>query len=276
MLGINILLLAFFSNLFLTIVQGTFALQPFFICYSGFGYQIRFLWSFSPGNQTHNAQRRMRSFELFYISALLILLYTFRKQAQGFYVCAAQAFWKHCGKKEQFLAISNFFFSHSVFYPFGELSVIFIELKIVVCKLFQFGRVKFVVWKGLSFNDQMSLEVITLRPFDKQKSYWFRKKFDQITLCGLRRVFLAETVCRCIQDPFQLHLDLHEIEIYFCCVCRRKCHYEFNRVIWKSCIEANPIKMKFSLTNKYFDSTQIYQTAERTGVALVKGTNVRN
>ena len=32
-------------------------------------------------------------------------------------------------------------FSHSAFYPFGELSAIFIKFKIVICKLFQLGRV---------------------------------------------------------------------------------------------------------------------------------------
>ena len=36
---------------------------------------------------------------------------------------------------------SNFSFSHSVFYPFVELSAIFINFRIVVCKIFQFGRV---------------------------------------------------------------------------------------------------------------------------------------
>ena len=36
---------------------------------------------------------------------------------------------------------SNFSFSHSVFYPFGKLSAIFFKFEIVVCKLFQFGRV---------------------------------------------------------------------------------------------------------------------------------------
>ena len=36
---------------------------------------------------------------------------------------------------------SNFFFSHNVFYLFGKLSAIFIEFEIVVCKLFEFGRV---------------------------------------------------------------------------------------------------------------------------------------
>ena len=44
-------------------------------------------------------------------------------------------------EKEKLLVMSNFSFSHSVFYLFKELSAIFIALKIVVCKLFQFGRV---------------------------------------------------------------------------------------------------------------------------------------
>ena len=42
-------------------------------------------------------------------------------------------------EKEKLLVTSNFSFSHSVFYPYGELSTIFIKLEIVV---FQFGRVK--------------------------------------------------------------------------------------------------------------------------------------
>ena len=36
---------------------------------------------------------------------------------------------------------SNFSFSHSDFYSVGEVSTIFMKLKIVVCKLSQFGRV---------------------------------------------------------------------------------------------------------------------------------------
>ena len=42
---------------------------------------------------------------------------------------------------EKLLVMSNFSFSHSVFYPFGKLSAMFIKFIIVVCKLFQFGRV---------------------------------------------------------------------------------------------------------------------------------------
>ena len=47
-------------------------------------------------------------------------------------------FWKHC-EKEKLLVMSNFSFTHSVFYPFGELSAIFVKFKILVCRLFQFG-----------------------------------------------------------------------------------------------------------------------------------------
>ena len=39
--------------------------------------------------------------------------------------------------------MSNFSFSYSVFYPFEDFSTIFIKFEIV-CKLFQFGSLKFV------------------------------------------------------------------------------------------------------------------------------------
>ena len=39
-------------------------------------------------------------------------------------------------EKEKLLVTSNFSFSHSVFYPSGELSASFIESEIVVCNLF--------------------------------------------------------------------------------------------------------------------------------------------
>ena len=50
-------------------------------------------------------------------------------------------------EKEKLLVTSNFSFSHSVFYPFGKLSAIFVKFEIVVCKLFQFRKsLKFVAW----------------------------------------------------------------------------------------------------------------------------------
>ena len=41
-------------------------------------------------------------------------------------------------EKEKLLGMSSFSFSHSVFYAFGELAVIFFKFDIVVCKLFEF------------------------------------------------------------------------------------------------------------------------------------------
>ena len=55
-------------------------------------------------------------------------------------VCSTSLF-KILWEKEKLLVTSNFSFSHCVFYPFGELSSIFIKFEIVVCNLFQFGIV---------------------------------------------------------------------------------------------------------------------------------------
>ena len=44
-------------------------------------------------------------------------------------------------EKEKLLVTSNFSFSHSIFSTFRELSAIFIEFEIVICNLFEFGRV---------------------------------------------------------------------------------------------------------------------------------------
>ena len=43
--------------------------------------------------------------------------------------------------KEEIAHNKQFLLSHSVFYPFGELSTIFIKFEIVICKLFQLGNI---------------------------------------------------------------------------------------------------------------------------------------
>ena len=45
-------------------------------------------------------------------------------------------------EKEKLLVMSNFSFSHSVFFPIQKLSAIFIKFGIVVCKPFWFGSVQ--------------------------------------------------------------------------------------------------------------------------------------
>ena len=46
--------------------------------------------------------------------------------------------------------MSNFSFFQSVFYPFDELFAIFIKFRIAVCKVFELGKVKYLSFgKGL-------------------------------------------------------------------------------------------------------------------------------
>ena len=71
---------------------------------------------------------------------------TLSQTSPGFYVSAVQLnLLKTLWEKEKLLVTSNFSFSHGVFYLFGELSASFIKLVIVICKLVQFGSLKFDV-----------------------------------------------------------------------------------------------------------------------------------
>ena len=76
-------------------------------------------------------------------------------------------------EKEKLLIMSNFSFSHSVFYPLRELSAIFMLFKIVVCKFFQFG-----ILQNLSFGKGLNYRICLLtlsqttnfRPFQISKT----------------------------------------------------------------------------------------------------------
>ena len=65
---------------------------------------------------------------------------TLSQTSSGFNVSAVQVL-KALWEKDKLLVMSNFSFSHSVFYPFVELPSIFIKFRIVVCTLFKFGKV---------------------------------------------------------------------------------------------------------------------------------------
>ena len=80
---------------------------------------------------------------------LLVKSQPFLEQALFSLVCKTSLF-KTLLEKDKLLIMSNSSFFHSVFYPFGELFAIFIEFKIVVCKLLKFGRVQILSFgKGL-------------------------------------------------------------------------------------------------------------------------------
>ena len=89
------------------------------------------------------------------------LFNTFRNKTWFLRVCSTSLL-KTLWEKEKLLVTNNFSFSHSIFYPFRELSTIFINFKIVICKLFQFGEVQnLLVGKGLRKD---------------RKHYWKRRK----------------------------------------------------------------------------------------------------
>ena len=99
----------------------------------------------------------------------------FPKQALVF-TCLQYKFLKTLWEKKKLLVTSNFFFSRGVFYPFRELSVIFIKFKIVVCKLFQFGRGQNLSFeKGLNiFSSQTTKPVWTKLSMNDPKEVLFK------------------------------------------------------------------------------------------------------
>ena len=88
------------------------------------------------------------SYHIFLICLMLVMepsivkssLYPFPNKL-FFLMCLHYKYLKTLWEKEKLLIMSNFSFSHCIFYSFGELFTIFIEFKIVIYKLFQFGRV---------------------------------------------------------------------------------------------------------------------------------------
>ena len=101
-------------------------------------------------------------------SVIILYILTLSQTSPGFYV-----FWKHYGKRRNcsLRAISPFF--HTAFYPFGELLVIFVKLKIVVCKLRQFGRVQ-----NLSSGKNLQMTISNLTQLEESYPYrlWEKEK----------------------------------------------------------------------------------------------------
>ena len=93
---------------------------------------------------------------------------------------------------------SNFSFSRSIFYPFGELSSIFIKFKVIVCKLFQFGRVKnLLCGRGLrsllkTLWEKEKMLVTSIFSFSHNVFYPSLNKFQFFS-------YIYFVVCKCFQ-----------------------------------------------------------------------------
>ena len=86
---------------------------------------------------------KLPGIRLFSPNATLSCIITFPNKPLFLRACSVSLS-KTLWEKEKLLVKSKFFFSYSVFYPFRELSTIFIKFKIVVCRLFHF-------WNSLEF-----------------------------------------------------------------------------------------------------------------------------
>ena len=87
-------------------------------------------------------------------------------------------------EKEKLLVMSNFSFSHSVFYLFRELSAIFIKFKIVVCNLFTLDQSK-ILSSGNGLN---SLQNNKILDWSKFKALILQKtNLNEKLKFGLRR-----------------------------------------------------------------------------------------
>ena len=153
---------------------------------------------------------------------------TLSQTSSGFYVSAVQVFWKHCGTKEKLLIMSNFSFSHSVFYLFRELFAVSIKFKIVNCKLWVLKSLKFVVLervkglfgKGLkqySYHKWwcLLLHVCCIRQYKNSLVWhpWFSKEIPINFSCSCKGSQLECYGYKC-QHYSIMASEVHQISIY--------------------------------------------------------------
>ena len=119
-------------------------------------------------------------------------------------------------EKEKLLATSTFSFSHSVFYPFGYLSAIFVEFEIVVCKLFQFGRVQNLSFgKGLILDQTIPTWLFTTK--SQPLTTLGKKPFENIVGKGENagnQHFLIFPQCFL---PFQIWISIFKSHYFVAC-----------------------------------------------------------
>ena len=105
-------------------------------------------------------------------------------------------------EKEKLLVKSNFFFSHSVFYPFD----IFIKFEIVICKVFYWKSLKFVVWERII---SVSNHIHVL--------YIFHRSYPQ---GSLERFFLCDEGSLAAHEEKQLW----KVDFFSCQSNKQNCH----------------------------------------------------
>ena len=115
-------------------------------------YSLTTLVKWGPGHKSHTLITEPHRWGLFnqkHLQMTAFLIISPLPNKPWYLGVCSTSLLKTLWEKEKLLVMSNLYFSHSVFYPFGELSAIFINLK-VICNLIQCGRVQNLsFWKVL-------------------------------------------------------------------------------------------------------------------------------
>ena len=162
---------------------------------------------------------------------------SFTNHPSFLHVCSTSLL-KTLWEKEKLLITSNFSFSPTVFYPFWEIYIIFIKLKIVICKLFQFGRVYnleiFVRMCNISIccNIFLPVSLMDLRVCTQFNITWIMGAFGMLTLSQTSPGFYVPT-----EQVFWKH-----------CGKRKIAHNEqflLFPTVFSTCVENSAIFIKF-------------------------------
>ena len=109
---------------------------------------------------------------VFYAICILNFFSPFQNKPWLLRVCSTNPL-KTLQEKGKLHVTSNFSFSHSVFYLFGDLTAIFVKLEIVFCKLSVWKSLKLVIWERV--NSHISVVVCSCFEFGTFLEWCIRK-----------------------------------------------------------------------------------------------------
>ena len=193
----------------------------------------------------------MQSFLFWYVTLIKVTVNPFPNKPWFLHLCSTSLLKTLC-EKEKLLVTSNFSFSHSVFYPFGELLAVFINFwNCHLQTLSVWKSLKFVIWERVKQKDCQSTTKLTEYNFLTSPT---SKSFDMLcprVWSPLLWLFHSRMVChlRCLataevnQCPLSFSVP-HTSIIYTYITSPYCCYYLSNN------LNLNQYKFKYLQTTK--------------------------